>query len=119
MDLRELELFGTLMRVGTTIETARLLGISQPSVSGQLKRLESRLGFSLFHRTGNRLEPTREANELFALSMPIFTCALNYPPCVIARPAQWRFLQRQHSLKVLSDRCFLMQVTVTGDSAYF
>ncbi len=73
MDLRELELFGTLMRVGTTIETARLLGISQPSVSGQLKRLESRLGFSLFHRTGNRLEPTREANELFALSMPIFT----------------------------------------------
>ena len=73
MDLRELELFGTLMRVGKTIETARLLGISQPSVSGQLKRLESRLGFSLFHRTGNRLEPTREANELFALSMPIFT----------------------------------------------
>lgn len=73
MDLREMELFGTLMRVGTTIETARLLGISQPSVSGQLKRLESRLGFSLFHRTGNRLEPTHEANELFALSMPIFS----------------------------------------------
>lgn len=72
MDLRELELFGTLMRVGTTTETARLLGISQPSVSGQLKRLESRLGFSLFHRTGNRLEPTHEANELFALSMTIF-----------------------------------------------
>ena len=72
MDLRELELFGTLMRVGTTTETARLLGISQPSVSGQLKRLESRLGFSLFHRTGNRLEATQEANELFALSMTIF-----------------------------------------------
>lgn len=72
MNLRELELFGTLMRVGTTIETARLLGISQPGVSGQLKRLESRLGLTLFHRTGNRLEPTREANELFALAMPIF-----------------------------------------------
>lgn len=72
MDLRELELFGTLMRVGTTIETARLMCISQPSVSGQLKRLESRLGFALFHRTGNRLEPTHEANELFALSMTIF-----------------------------------------------
>ncbi|GCA50167.1 LysR family transcriptional regulator (plasmid) [Sinorhizobium meliloti] len=72
MDLRQIELFGTLMRVGTTTETARLLGISQPSVSGQLKRLESRLGFALFHRTGNRLEPTQEANELFALSMTIF-----------------------------------------------
>ncbi|WP_245941497.1 LysR family transcriptional regulator [Cereibacter changlensis] len=72
MNLRELELFGTLMRVGTTIETARLLGISQPGVSGQLKRLEMRLGFSLFHRAGNRLEPTREANELFAMAQPIF-----------------------------------------------
>lgn len=71
MNLRELELFGTLMRVGTTTETARLLGISQPAVSGQLKRLESRIGVSLFHRTGNRLEPTREANELFALAVPI------------------------------------------------
>lgn len=72
VNLRELELFGTLMRVGTTTETARLLGISQPAVSGQLKRLEGRLGISLFHRTGNRLEPTREANELFALAVPIF-----------------------------------------------
>lgn len=73
MNLREIELFGTLMRVGTTTETARLLGISQPSVSGQLKRLESRLGFLLFHRTGNRLEATQEANELFSLSMAIFS----------------------------------------------
>ncbi|MDP0927629.1 LysR family transcriptional regulator [Paracoccus onubensis] len=72
MNLRELELFGTLMRVGTTTETARLLGISQPAVSGQLKRLEGRLGMSLFHRTGNRLEPTHEANELFAMAVPIF-----------------------------------------------
>lgn len=72
MNLRELELFGTLMRVGTTTETARLLGISQSSVSGQLKRFESRLGVSLFHRTRNRLIPTSEANELFALAMPIF-----------------------------------------------
>ena len=73
MNLREMELFGTLMRVGTTTETAKLLGISQPSVSAQLKRLEANLGISLFHRTGNRLEATREANELFALSAPIFS----------------------------------------------
>ncbi|RWR07153.1 LysR family transcriptional regulator [Paenirhodobacter populi] len=73
MNLREMELFGTLMRVGTTTETARLLGISQPGVSAQLKRLEANLGISLFHRTGNRLEPTREANEIFALSAPIFS----------------------------------------------
>ncbi|WP_102961468.1 LysR family transcriptional regulator [Mangrovicella endophytica] len=72
MNLRELELFGTLMRVGTTIETARVLHMSQPSVSGHLKRLEARIGFSLFHRSGNRLEPTAEAHQLFAEAGPIF-----------------------------------------------
>ncbi len=67
-----MELFGTLMRVGTTIETARVLGISQASVSAQLKRLEGRIGFRLFHRTGNRLEPTAEAHRLFEEAAPIF-----------------------------------------------
>ena len=60
------------MRVGTTIETARVLRMSQPSVSGHLKRLEARIGFSLFHRFGNRLEPTAEAHQLFAEAGPIF-----------------------------------------------
>lgn len=72
VNLRELELFGTLMRVGTTIETARVLRMSQPSVSGHLKRMEARIGFSLFHRLGNRLEPTAEAHQLFAEAAPIF-----------------------------------------------
>lgn len=77
MDFRELELFGTLMRVGTTIETSRVLGISQPGVSAQIKRLEARLGFSLFHRMGNRLEPTAEAVELFDEAMPMFATHLD------------------------------------------
>ncbi|MGX5666754.1 LysR family transcriptional regulator [Rhizobium daejeonense] len=73
MNLRELELFGTLMRVGTTIETAAVLGISQPSVSAQIKRIEARLRLTLFQRVGNRLEPTAEAHSLFAQAAPIFT----------------------------------------------
>ncbi|MFN7010195.1 MAG: LysR family transcriptional regulator [Allorhizobium sp.] len=72
MNLRELELFGTLMRVGTTIETAAVLGISQPSVSAQIKRIEARLRLTLFQRVGNRLEPTAEAHALFAQAAPIF-----------------------------------------------
>lgn len=77
MNFRELELFGTLMRVGTTIETARVLGISQPGVSAQIKRLEARLGFALFHRSANRLEPTAEASSLFESAMPIFSTHLD------------------------------------------
>ncbi|MDX1785214.1 LysR family transcriptional regulator [Roseovarius sp. ZX-A-9] len=76
MNFRELELFGTLMRVGTTIETARVLGISQPGVSAQIKRLEGRLGFALFRRAGNRLEPTAEASALFEEAMPMFATHL-------------------------------------------
>lgn len=72
VNLREIELLGTLMRVGTATETARLLGMSQPGVSAQLKRLEAKLGITLFHRTANRLEATREANELFSMALPIF-----------------------------------------------
>ncbi|WOI30771.1 LysR family transcriptional regulator [Sulfitobacter dubius] len=72
MELREIQLLGTLMRVGTTTETAQLLRISQPGVSAQLKRLEERVGVVLFHRTGKRLSPTKEAEEIYALSKPIF-----------------------------------------------
>lgn len=67
-----MELFGTLMRVGTTIETARVLGLSQPAVSAQLKRLESQLGLRFFERTGNRLMPTAEAQALFSDTAAIF-----------------------------------------------
>ena len=73
MDLAEIELFGTLMRVGTTVETARILGLSQPAISARLKRLEGRVGFSLFHRSGNRLEPTAEAQELYLETGAIFS----------------------------------------------
>lgn len=72
MDLAEIELFGTLMRVGTTTETARVLGLSQPAISDRLKRLESRLGFLLFQRRGNRLEPSAEALELYAQTGAVF-----------------------------------------------
>jgi len=72
VNLRELELFGTLMRVGTTVETAAVLGISQPGVSAQIRRIEARLRLTLFQRVGNRLEPTAEAHALFAQAAPIF-----------------------------------------------
>lgn len=39
---------------------ARALGVSQPTVSSALKNLESELGITLFHRTGNALVLTPE-----------------------------------------------------------
>ena len=45
---------------------ARMLNVSQPSVSKVLRHAESLLGFPLFDRTGGRLVPTEDAHTLFA-----------------------------------------------------
>ncbi|MBY6092702.1 LysR family transcriptional regulator [Maritimibacter alkaliphilus] len=72
VSLRLLEIFAAMMRCTTTVETAEFLGISQPAVSAGLRQLENQLGFSLFERTGRRLTPTGEANDLFEEIRPLF-----------------------------------------------
>jgi DNA-binding transcriptional LysR family regulator len=73
MDLRQLEVFGAVMKAGTTIGAAHLLSISQPSVSNALRRLEDSLGFDLFDRVQGRLQPTDEARILYQEVQDIFT----------------------------------------------
>lgn len=72
MDLRQLEIFGAVMKTGTTVGAAHLLSISQPSVSNAIRRLEDRLGFDLFDRVQGRLQPTEEAKMLFRQAQDIF-----------------------------------------------
>lgn len=91
MDLTEVELFGTLMQTGTATETARVLGISQPGVSARLKRMESRLGMSLFDRSGRRLQPTAEALVLYADAREVFE-------------SHRRLMERSHALRVQAAR---------------
>src|SRR3546814_6625443 len=63
MDLRQLQVFHTVMETRSASRAARILGVSQPAVSTLLKRLEERLGIALFARERNRLEPTPERSE--------------------------------------------------------
>lgn len=51
---------------------ARSLGVSQPTVSKTLARLEDRVGFELFERSGGRLHPTPRSVKLFEAIEPIF-----------------------------------------------
>ena len=64
LKLRQLEIFQALMQGGTTKNAARLLLVSQPTVSNMIKQFEDQLGFKLFNRIGGRLHPTREAEVL-------------------------------------------------------
>jgi DNA-binding transcriptional LysR family regulator len=66
MNLRQIEVFSTIMRTGSVTEAAKALNVSQPSVSKVLKHTEVRLGFPLFKRISGRLFPTQEAEILYA-----------------------------------------------------
>jgi DNA-binding transcriptional LysR family regulator len=64
MNLRQLEVFHAVMRAGTVTGAARLLGVTQPSVSTVLKHCEAQLRIPLFRRVGGRLQPTPEAEAI-------------------------------------------------------
>jgi len=64
--LRQLEAFHAVMLTGTVTAAAGKLKISQPAISDLVVQLEEQLGFSLFSREKNRLQPTDEARYLHA-----------------------------------------------------
>lgn len=61
MKLKEIEAFDAFMKHGTTKSAAEALAISQSMVSRLLSGLEEELGFTLFKRKRNQIEPTSEA----------------------------------------------------------
>ena len=65
MNLRHIEVFHAVYVNGSVSAAARMLNVSQPSVSKVLRHAESLLGFPLFHRTSGRLVPTEDAHALF------------------------------------------------------
>ncbi|SJM33756.1 LysR substrate-binding domain-containing protein [Mesorhizobium delmotii] len=60
MNLRDVEVFHAIMISGGASSAAELMGMSQPSVSRSLAKLERSVGFSLFQRVKGRLAVTRE-----------------------------------------------------------
>jgi DNA-binding transcriptional LysR family regulator len=61
MNIRQLEVLRTLMSTGSTIATAKAMGLSQSGVSRLLQQLEADLSITLFVRDKGRLIPTPEA----------------------------------------------------------
>ena len=64
MLLREIEVFRSVMSVGSASKAAVLMGVTQPAISQSLRRLEDAAGFALFRRLRGRLHPTAEARAL-------------------------------------------------------
>ena len=64
MNIKQLEVLRTLLATGSTIATAKTMGLSQSGVSRLLAQLESDLALTLFARDKGRLIPTPEATIL-------------------------------------------------------
>ena len=72
MRLRQIEVFHAVYKSGSVTNAARLLSVSQPSVSKVLAHAEQQLGYSLFERIKGRLVPTPEADRLFGLVSNVY-----------------------------------------------
>jgi DNA-binding transcriptional LysR family regulator len=65
MDLHQIEIFCTLIKLRSFSKAADALYLTQPTVSGHMKNLETELGVKLLDRLGKRVVPTEEGEVLF------------------------------------------------------
>lgn len=65
MDLHQIEIFCTLVRLRSFSRTAEALFLTQPTVSGHMKNLEDELGVRLLDRLGKRVVPTEAGEVLY------------------------------------------------------
>lgn len=72
MRMRHIEIFYAVYSTGSISNAARMLNVTQPTVSQILRHAEDQLGYNLFHRIRGRLIPTEEAEMLFLDTREIY-----------------------------------------------
>lgn len=73
MDLHRLNVFAKVFELKSISRTAEAVLLSQPTVSGHIKTLESELGVRLFDRLGRGVTPTPTANVLYDYALQLLT----------------------------------------------
>lgn len=72
MELKYFRLIKTIAEEGSLANSSERLFLTQSALSHQLRDLEERLGFKVFHRTRNKWELTEEGRELYDLANTLF-----------------------------------------------
>ena len=65
MDIRQLKHLVALIELGTVHAAAEDQSISQPGLSGSVKRLEDQLGITLFQREGRGMKPNQNGQAFY------------------------------------------------------
>lgn len=92
MNIKQLEVLRTLLSTGSTIATAKAMGLSQSGISRLLAQLEADLSLTLFARDKGRLIPTPRLHFLPAMRkmccLPLIACPATPRICATALPAR-------------------------------
>ncbi|MGD9748661.1 MAG: LysR family transcriptional regulator [Verrucomicrobiales bacterium] len=72
LNYHHLQYFWAVARAGSLRSASEMLHVSQPSISSQIKQLESDLGYPLFKRSGRGLALTEEGALAFTYAEEIF-----------------------------------------------
>ena len=83
--LKQLRAFCTAARLGSISKAADALFLSQPSVSLQVKALETELGRTLFERRGPKIELTPDGLAVYELSASLVEGIDRLPEAIDAR----------------------------------
>ena len=73
MELKYFRLIKTIAEEGSIANSTERLFLTQSALSHQLRELEERLGFKVFHRTRNKWDLTQEGTELYKLANKLFS----------------------------------------------
>lgn len=73
----QLRSFHAVAREGSTVKASRVLNITQPTITTQIKELESHFDVELFHRRKGRLYLSRLGEQLLQRTQKFFDSELN------------------------------------------
>ena len=79
--------FWTVVREGTVARAGERLSLAQPTISGQLRTLESVLGEKLFTRSGRHLVPTDTGRLVYRYADEIFSIGREMMETLKGRPS--------------------------------
>ncbi|MFS2225079.1 LysR family transcriptional regulator [Pantoea sp. B65] len=78
MTPKQLEVFISVVQLGSVTAAAQKLAMSQPSVSKSLALIEQQMGFNLFERYKGKMQPTPEASELYKEALRVHQDRLRF-----------------------------------------